>query len=73
MSSPLGMNLSANIIKIVFWSNLGSRDMATRRSRVSAGSGRPVSGTWHRRTCHPSSDVNSVTGVIGRIWKASAP
>eukprot|EP00965_Chrysotila_dentata_P147462 4867975-Pleurochrysis_carterae.AAC.1 len=45
--------------------------MATRRSRVSAGSGRPTSGAWHRRTCHPSSDVKSVIGVIGRICVAS--
>eukprot|EP00965_Chrysotila_dentata_P057227 1898557-Pleurochrysis_carterae.AAC.1 len=73
MSSPLGMNLSANVTKIVFWTNLGSREMATRRSRVSAGSGRPISETWHRRTRHPSSDVKSVIGVIGRIWKASTP
>eukprot|EP00965_Chrysotila_dentata_P048750 1618419-Pleurochrysis_carterae.AAC.1 len=47
--------------------------MATWRSRVSAGSGQPISGTWHRRTRHPSSDVNSVVGVIGCIGVASAP
>eukprot|EP00965_Chrysotila_dentata_P157357 5198751-Pleurochrysis_carterae.AAC.1 len=47
--------------------------MATRRSRVPAGSGRPISGAWHRRTRHPSSDVKSVIGVIGRIWVAPTP
>eukprot|EP00965_Chrysotila_dentata_P073375 2423632-Pleurochrysis_carterae.AAC.1 len=70
MSSFPRRNCTANVAKIVFWSYLGSREMATRRSRVAAGSGRPISGVWHRRTCHPSSLVNSVIGVIGRICAA---
>eukprot|EP00965_Chrysotila_dentata_P168716 5571936-Pleurochrysis_carterae.AAC.1 len=47
--------------------------MAVLRSRVSAGSGRPTSGVWHRRTRHPISIVNSVIGVNGCIWVASVP
>eukprot|EP00965_Chrysotila_dentata_P056170 1862095-Pleurochrysis_carterae.AAC.1 len=67
MSSPRGSSLAANVRKIVSWSYLGSRAMAALSSRVPAGSGTPILGVWHRRTCHPSSAVKPVIGVIGRI------
>eukprot|EP00965_Chrysotila_dentata_P094651 3130152-Pleurochrysis_carterae.AAC.1 len=70
MSSPLGRNRIANVRKIVSWSYLGSRATAALSSRVLAGSGTPISGVWHRRTCHPTSPVNPVIGVIGRIGVA---
>eukprot|EP00965_Chrysotila_dentata_P044459 1478168-Pleurochrysis_carterae.AAC.1 len=47
--------------------------MATLRSLVLAGSGSPISGAWHKRTCHPRSLVRSVMGETGRIWAAVPP
>eukprot|EP00965_Chrysotila_dentata_P151663 5012568-Pleurochrysis_carterae.AAC.1 len=37
---------------------------------VLSGRGAPISGVWHRRTFHPGSNRNPVTGVIGRIGAA---
>eukprot|EP00965_Chrysotila_dentata_P078696 2593845-Pleurochrysis_carterae.AAC.1 len=70
MFSPLGGNRIANVRKIVSWSYVGSRATATLSSRVLAGSGKPISGVWHRRMCHPRSPVKPGIGVIGRIGAA---
>eukprot|EP00965_Chrysotila_dentata_P169608 5598898-Pleurochrysis_carterae.AAC.1 len=39
--------------------------------RVLSGRGAPIFGVWHRRTFHPGSNRNPVTGVIGRIGVAA--
>eukprot|EP00965_Chrysotila_dentata_P173524 5728341-Pleurochrysis_carterae.AAC.1 len=58
MHPPLRRNCEAHVRKIVSWSKLGSRQIGMpRSSRISAGSGIPISGTWHRRTFHPGSIV----------------
>eukprot|EP00965_Chrysotila_dentata_P108402 3580372-Pleurochrysis_carterae.AAC.1 len=68
MNPPPRRNCTANVRKIVSWSNLGSRQIGMPwSSRISVDSGIPISGTWHRRTLHPGSVVKPVMGEIGRI------
>eukprot|EP00965_Chrysotila_dentata_P124981 4131167-Pleurochrysis_carterae.AAC.1 len=73
MNPPLRRNCAANVRKIVSSSYLGSSETGTQSSRVSAGSGSPISGTWHRRTFHPGSVVKPVVGGTCRILAAVSP
>eukprot|EP00965_Chrysotila_dentata_P139493 4612053-Pleurochrysis_carterae.AAC.1 len=71
MNPPLRRNCAAHVWKILSWSKLGSRQIGMlRSSRISLDSGIPISGTWHRRTFHPGSDVKPLMGEIGRIPSA---